>query len=140
MSRILGIDYGTKRIGIAISDPTGSLTQPLPFLNAHPFKTLIDELRSMVREKEIAQIVIGIPRNMDGSYGDAADRAREFTLRLQEALLIPITTVDERMTTIQASRQLRAAGKKAHQQKQHIDSASAEIILQTYLDSQQLNS
>ncbi len=135
MSRYLGLDYGTKRVGLALSDPSGMLATPLPHLAAHPFKSLLESLRTLIREKEISLIVVGIPRNMDGSYGPSAEAAEGFALRLRESLLVPVRTIDERLSTVQAEKLLREAGKNARQQRQHIDSASAQIILQSYLDS-----
>jgi putative Holliday junction resolvase len=135
MSRTLGVDYGSKRIGLALSDPEGMLASPIPHLAAHPFKSLLEQLRLLIRDKEISLIVVGIPRNMDGSYGPSADNAQQFALRLKESLLVPVTTVDERLSTVQAERLLRAGGKNSRQQRQQIDSASAQIILQSYLDS-----
>lgn len=135
MSRILALDFGTKRIGIALSDPTLSLASPLPFIDATPFKTLIEKLKLLIRDKEVVQILIGVPRNMDGSYGPSAEKALDFSLRLQELLLIPIKNIDERLSTVEAQRRLQEAGKNQKQQRSIIDSSSAVIILQSYLDS-----
>lgn len=135
MSRILALDFGTKRIGIALSDPTMSLASPLPFLDATPFKTLIEKLKQLIRDKEVVQILIGVPRNMDGSYGPSAEKALDFSRRLQELLLIPIKNIDERLSTVEAQRRLQEAGKNQKQQRSIIDSSSAVIILQSYLDS-----
>jgi putative holliday junction resolvase len=135
MSRILSLDFGTKRIGIALSDSTLTLASPLPFLDATKFNALIEQLKTLIREKEIALILVGIPRNMDGSYGPSAEKARDFSLRLKEKLLIPIQNVDERLSTVEAQRRLQEAGKNQKKQRTSIDSSSAVIILQSYLDS-----
>lgn len=135
MSRFLGLDYGTKRIGVAISDPTFTLASPLPYLDATPFTKVIGKLKEIIREKEVSQIIIGIPRNMDGSYGPASDNAKEFALRLKEMLTVPVKAVDERLSTVEASRRLHESGKKSKEQRAVIDSSSAVIILQSYLDS-----
>ncbi|MEM6823165.1 MAG: Holliday junction resolvase RuvX [Verrucomicrobiota bacterium] len=134
MSRLLGLDYGTERVGAALSDPTGTLATPIPFLRVKPFNKFLGELKRMVRENEVSLIVIGIPRNMDGTYGPAADNAREFARRVEETITIPIELFDERLTTVQAEKSLRASGKSAKKQKFLIDSAAAQIILQSYLD------
>jgi len=135
MSRILALDFGTKRIGIALSDPTLTLASPQPFLDAAPLKALIEKLKVLIREKEVIMILVGIPRNMDGSYGPSAEKAQDFTRRLTELLTVPIKTVDERLSTVEAQRKLQEAGKNQKQQRSIIDSSSAVVILQSYLDS-----
>jgi putative holliday junction resolvase len=135
MSRILALDFGTKRIGVAISDPTFSLASPLPYLNASPFKLLVENLKVLIKEREVVTILVGIPRNMDGSYGSSSEKALDFTRRLQELLIVPIKTIDERLSTVEAQRRLQEAGKNQKQQRPLIDSSSAVIILQSYLDS-----
>jgi putative Holliday junction resolvase len=136
MSRTLGVDYGeqTNRTGPLGSG--GNAGFPYSPSGGTPVqKSLLEQLRLLIRDKEISLIVVGIPRNMDGSYGPSADNAQQFALRLKESLLVPVTTVDERLSTVQAERLLRAGGKNSRQQRQQIDSASAQIILQSYLDS-----
>ncbi|MGF1679065.1 MAG: Holliday junction resolvase RuvX [Candidatus Methylacidiphilales bacterium] len=134
MSRYLGLDYGAKRVGAALSDPTGQIVTPIDPFPLEPFRKLVGSLKALIREKEVHQIVVGIPRNMDGSYGPSAEVAQDFSRRLSEVLPIPVTTFDERLTTVQASKALRESGKNAKAQKALIDSASAQIILQTYLE------
>ncbi len=135
MSRILALDFGTKRIGIALSDPTMSLASPHPFLDATPFKDFVDKIKTIVRTKEVIMILIGIPRNMDGSYGPSSEKALDFSRRLQDLLIVPIKTIDERLSTVEAQRRLQEAGKNQKQQRSVIDSSSAVVILQSYLDS-----
>jgi putative Holliday junction resolvase len=137
MSRYLSLDYGDKRIGVAVSDETRTLASPLPFLDAKPFKAFLANLKTIIREKEISLILIGMPRNMDGTYGPSAEKVREFIHHLKENILVPLQTIDERLSTVQASRALQEAGHNAKSQKSRIDSASAQILLQSYLDSQQ---
>lgn len=134
MSRYLGVDYGKERVGIALSDETGTMASPLEVLPLKPFRKFLGAMKRIIREHEISCIVVGIPRNMDGSYGPSAEAARDFATRLREALTVPIEPFDERLTTVQASKSLRDAGKSAKKQKKQIDSAAAQIILQTYLD------
>ena len=135
MSRYLCLDYGTKRIGVALSDETLSLASPAQYLEINPFKVFLEQLRKITTDKQVTLIVIGIPRNMDGSYGPAAEKAREFVSRLKELFVIPIVTVDERLSTVEASRRLQESGKNAKEQKSIIDSNAARIMLQSYLDS-----
>ena len=135
MSRYLCLDYGTKRVGVALSDETLSLASPAQYLEINPFKTFLAQLRKIITDKQVSLIVIGIPRNMDGSYGPSAEGARDFVSRLKELFVVPIVTVDERLSTVEASRRLQEAGKKAKDQKAIIDSNAARIMLQSYLDS-----
>ena len=131
---ILALDYGTKRIGVAVSDATRTLARPLPFLPAEPFGQLVKSLRAIVAEHGIETIIVGMPRNMDGSYGEAAQKVRAFISHLGRTILIPIQTIDERLSTVQAGRYLHEAGHKAKEQRTKIDSASAAVLLQAYLD------
>lgn len=135
MSRILAIDYGSKRVGLALSDPTGSLASPLPFVPATPFAKLYGTIKALVREKEIDLILVGLPRNMDGTYGPSARAAEEFARRLREVVVIPIRMIDERLSTVEASKKLREGGRDSRQQKTKIDSASAQVLLQSFLDT-----
>ena len=131
---ILALDYGTKRIGVAVSDATRSLARPLPFLPAEPFGKLVKDLKALLTEHKIETIVVGMPRNMDGSYGEASQKVRAFIAHLARTILIPIQTIDERLSTVQAGRYLHEAGHKAKDQRTKIDSASAAVLLQAYLD------
>lgn len=134
MSRILGVDYGTVRIGLALSDPTRTLASPMPHLENKSLSHVQTKLLELIRTHEIAKIVVGLPRNMDGSHGPAATHVRSFISQIQEALGVPIETEDERLTTIQASKQLSGIGLSHKDLRKKIDSSSAALILQQYLD------
>jgi putative Holliday junction resolvase len=133
--RILGLDYGTKRIGIAISDELKMIAQPLEFIPAEPFADALHRLKEILREKEVELIVIGMPRNMDGSYGPAALKVQEFTAALKGALTTPMRFWDERLTSAQANRFLIDAKVRRDQRKQKVDKTAAAILLQSYLDA-----
>jgi putative holliday junction resolvase len=133
--RILAIDHGTKRMGIALSDELGMTAQPLEFIPAEPFSDFIDRLKELIREKQVEQILVGMPRNMDGSYGPAAMKVREFVAVLKEIIPIPISTWDERLTSAQANRFLIQADVRRRDRKEKVDKAAAAILLQSYLDS-----
>ena len=133
--RILAIDHGTKRMGIAISDPSATIAQPLEFIPAEPFGDLLARLKEIIHEKEVEMILIGMPRNMDGSYGPAAQKVQEFVGVLKEALTIPLKTWDERLTSAQANRFLLEGNVRRQDRKQKVDKAAAAILLQSYLDS-----
>src|SRR6266568_4073033 len=102
--RILALDHGTKRIGVAVSDELKMIATPLEYIPAEPFAEFLARLREILRDKEVELILIGMPRNMDGSYGPAALKVQEFVAVLKAALTIPLKTLDERLTTVQAQR------------------------------------
>jgi putative Holliday junction resolvase len=135
MTRALGLDHGDARIGVAISDELGML--------AHPHSTIqvaegdpIPKIAELVAKERIGTIVLGMPRNMDGSYGPAAEKVRAFAEQLRSAVACPIKLWDERMTTKAAQRGLHAAGRNVKQSREVIDQAAAQLILQGWLDSQ----
>jgi putative Holliday junction resolvase len=132
--RILAIDYGTRRVGLALSDETGTIAQPLGFLSAEPASKLFDLLKKTVAERKVAEIVVGIPRNMNGTYGPAADQARDFAAALQQLVTVPIKTWDERLTTVQANRFLIETGMRREKRRERVDQTAAAILLQSYLD------
>ena len=133
--RVLAIDHGTKRMGIALSDPSGMIALPLEFIPAEPFNAFLDRLKKLIHEKEVEMILVGMPRNMDGSYGPAAAKVREFVAVLKETIAIPIQTWDERLTSAQANRFLIQADVSRKDRKQKVDQAAAAILLQSFLDS-----
>ena len=133
--RVLAIDHGTKRMGIAVSDELGMLAQPVGFIPAEPFEEFLAELKGLLAEREVEQVLVGMPRNMDGSYGPQALKVQDFVAVLKRAVSQPVKTWDERLTTVQAAGKLRASGKKARQQKEKVDAAAAAVLLQGYLDS-----
>lgn len=134
MSRLLGIDYGTVRIGLALSDPTGTLASPLPFLPNQSPQQVTQALSELIQTHQISALIIGLPRNMDGTYGPSAQKVRDFISQIQKDILLPITPIDERLTTAQASKQLMGIGLSQKQLRKKVDSSSACLILQQYLD------
>ncbi|MEQ1859921.1 MAG: Holliday junction resolvase RuvX [Chthoniobacteraceae bacterium] len=135
MTRSLGLDHGDARIGVAISDELGML--------AHPHSTIhvaegdpIPKIVELVAKEKIAMIVLGMPRNMDGTYGPAAEKVRAFAEKLRAATPCPLKLWDERMTTKAAQRGLHEAGKNTKQSRGMIDKAAAVLILQGWLDAQ----
>jgi putative holliday junction resolvase len=133
--RILAIDHGTKRIGLAISDELGVIAQPLEFVLAEPFDKFLARLREIIREKEVELLLVGMPRNMDGSYGPAALKVEEFVSVLNETVGIPIKMWDERLTSAQANRFLIQTNVRREKRKEKVDKTAAAILLQSYLDS-----
>ncbi len=133
--RVLALDYGTVRIGAALSDELGMLAHPLEYLAAEPMAGFIDRLKVLVREREVALILVGMPWNMDGSRGPAAQKVEAFVHLLKETIAIPIRTWDERLTTMQAHRMLAETGKRERERRGRVDSSAAAILLQSYLDA-----
>ena len=132
--RCLGIDFGSSRIGIAISDDLGMLAHPLEtILNNSAF---LPRLQKIVFEKGVSGIVVGIPRNMDGSYGPAAEKAKLFLSQLKSEFPdLRLIAWDERLTTVEAQRLLHAAGRDVKKSRPVIDQVAAQVLLQSYLDS-----
>src|SRR5579864_7964771 len=131
--RILALDHGTKRIGIAVSDELKMIAQPLEFVLAEPFLDFLERLKEIIAEKNVELLLVGMPRNMDGSYGPAAEKVRAFMAALKEVVTIPIKTWDERLTSTQANRYLIAANVRRDQRKEKVDKTAAAILLQSYL-------
>ncbi len=135
--RILALDHGTKRIGVAVSDETKTIAQPLEYIPAEPFGDFIERLRKLLLEKEIDLILIGMPRNMDGSYGPAAQKVEVFVGVLKTAVAVPIKLWDERLTSTMANRAMIQANVRRDKRKEKVDAMAAAILLQSYLDTGQ---
>lgn len=131
--RILGIDHGTVRIGLALSDELGMLAHPLETVSEPQGLRRISEV---VRDRGVTAVVLGLPLRLDGTEGSAAERVRLFLAALRPLIPaeIPIHLRDESLTTVTASGQLRAAGRKTKDHRPVIDQAAAAVILQEYLD------
>jgi len=132
--RILALDHGTKRIGVAVSDETRTIAQPLEYILAEPFADFLARLKTLLVEKEIDLVLIGLPRNMDGSYGPAAQKVEAFVAVLKTAITVPVKTWDERLTSAQANRVLIQAKVRRAKRKEKVDKMAAAILLQSYLD------
>ena len=133
MGRILGIDYGEKRVGLAVSDSSGTIALPLEILPRS--SQFIQSVKELMVDKDVDRIVVGLPRNMDGSLGPKAREVLAFKEELQEECRVPVETWDERLTTVQAIGELRRAGASRRKQAQTVDRIAAQILLQSYLDS-----
>ena len=133
--RLLGIDFGRARIGVAISDELQFLAHPLETIPAAGLEKAAARVAAIVREKNIDLVVVGLPRHMNGSLGEAADEANGFAEKLRSLLSCKVITWDERLSTVAAHRALQSAGKKSKQTKGYVDQVAAQMILQGYLDS-----
>ena len=134
--KILGVDFGDKRTGLAVSDVSGYLASGIGYVSPGGIEKTADEVARIALEKEVAAVVVGLPVNMDGSEGGRAARYRKFARLLDEALegSIPICLFDERMTTMTAARFLNETNTRGAKRKEVIDALSAQIILQNFID------
>ncbi|MFL6589626.1 MAG: Holliday junction resolvase RuvX [Chthoniobacterales bacterium] len=131
--RILGIDLGKARVGLAVSDELGMLAHPLETVPATD--DVLARIADIVAAKDIERIVIGLPRHMNGSMGTGAAEAVAFAEKLRGRVQCQVATWDERLTTIAANRALRESGRKARNSRGVVDQVAAQIILQSYLDA-----
>lgn len=135
--RVLGIDPGDVRTGLAISDDMRMMAHPLETASQQG-KALVAKIAAIVQERSVKEIVVGIPRNMDGSYGAAAEKTRALADEISAALPgVKVHFWDERLTTVAASRSLQNSGLNTRRQKKIIDQVAAQIILQSWLDRQE---
>ena len=136
--RILALDVGEKRIGVALSDPTGLLATPLTTIERKGQDSDIDAALRLATEHEVGEIVVGLPLSMSGRRGPQAGRVDAFVRALAERTDIPLKSVDERLSSVQAERMLRESGVEPSKNKSRIDSAAAAVVLQSYLDSRRI--
>lgn len=132
--RVVAIDLGKARVGIAVSDDLGLLAHPRPFLEGKSRKPLVAALAAMAREEGTQRFLVGLPLEMTGEEGPAARRVMAFAQELANATGIEIELVDERLTTVEAAQQLRASGINAREGKTRVDGVAASVILQSWLD------
>lgn len=134
--RILGIDYGDARIGLALSDESETLAGPIGTYKSQSMRKDIDYIAALAKEKQAGLIVLGLPINMDGSEGERANKTKSFGNVLSKVSGLPVVYRDERLTTVSAERTLIECNMRRDKRKQVIDTLSAQIILQSYLDAQ----
>jgi len=139
--RALGIDLGTKRIGVAVSDRSGTIASPLTVV-ARSGRVDDDHRRlaALVAEEEAEVVVVGLPRSMDGRDGPAAQGARHEAAQLATVVGVPVETYDERLTTVSAERVLRESGVRGQARRQVVDKVAAAVILQAWLDARRSRS
>jgi putative Holliday junction resolvase len=133
--RILGVDFGRVRIGIAVSDELGLLAHPVKTIPAS--RDAAKQIEEIAREKNVERVVIGLPRHMNGSVGEAAGEVLAFAEKLRKLLPCEVLTWDERLTTMAAHRALRDGGRTTRDSRNVVDQVAAQMILQGYLDGVQ---
>ena len=134
--RLIGLDIGEKRIGVALSDPLGIIASALTVIERTTDDAAIKQIIELARRNEVERIVIGLPRSLDGSLGKQAQTVQAFIELLKSNTELPIVTWDERFSTVAAERTLLEAGTKRDKRKKHRDAVAAAFILQGYLDSE----
>ena len=135
--RVLGIDLGSKRIGIAVSDRSGTIASPLLVLQrSGSTKKDHDNIRLLVEEEECEAVVVGLPLSMNGSIGKAASAALAETKQLATVVNVPVSTYDERLTTVSADRAMIEAKMNAQARRRVVDKVAAAVMLQSWLDRQ----
>lgn len=136
MERYLGIDLGEKRVGLAVSDPTLLIAQPLKTLQFTKIPKLIQELREIIDEYHISKIIVGLPLTMKGTYSQKTRQVMEIVEKMRVEISVPIVTYDERLTTVQAHQTMQQMGKKPSRERDKVDQLAAMMILQNYLDQE----
>ena len=131
--RVMAIDYGDARTGVAVSDPTGTLAGFTTVVQGHDPAAVATEVARLAREREAEELVLGFPRNMDGTEGARADLYRAFAQLVEEAAGLPVVLWDERRTTIEAHDILHANGRRMKAHKKTVDAVAAALILEGYL-------
>lgn len=136
--RILGLDYGSKTVGVAVSDPLGLTAQRLDTIwrkQENKLRQTLARIKELVDEYQIEQIALGYPKNMNNTVGERAEKALEFKEMLEKRTGLTVIMWDERLTTVEADRTLMEAGVRRENRKQYLDGLAAVFILQGYLDS-----
>jgi putative Holliday junction resolvase len=130
----LGLDIGDKRIGVALSDPDGILASPLTIINCQDDAADVEAIIDIISQQQVKQVIVGLPRSMDGSLGQQAEKVKAFTQKLSSHTEVSVEFRDERLTTVSAKRLMRAANTKKTKNKARYDAIAAALILQGYLD------
>lgn len=133
--RLLALDMGAVRIGVAVSDETGTLASGLPTLRAVGPRKDAQKVAALVAEHAAGEVVVGVPYRLDGSLGEQGERVLAFVERLRRVLRVPVTTRDERLTSVAADERLAEAGVKRRDRRDRLDQVAATILLQECLDA-----
>ena len=132
--RLLGIDVGTRRVGVALSDPTGVIAQSLTVLPRRSWEQVVGAVVALIRRHRVERVVVGLPLRLDGGEGEAAANVRKFADRLRDAVEIPVVLQDERLSTAEAERVMLEADVDRSTRRARRDAVAAALILQRYLD------
>ena len=138
MSRIMGLDFGSKTVGVAISDPLGITAQGIETITReqeNKLRRTLARIEALIQEYQVTSIVLGLPKNMNNTLGERAEKTLEFKAMLERRTGLEVTMWDERLTTVSAERTLIESGVRREHRKEYIDMIAAVYILQGYLDS-----
>lgn len=138
--RYLGLDLGTKTLGLALTDKTNTISSPYKTIRFHDYEELVEEIKKIVEEKEVGKFILGYPKNMNNSLGFAVERTNNFKAILEQNFDLPIILIDERLSTTEAENILIETDTKRMKRKEVIDAYAAAIILDTYLKESRDNS
>ena len=136
--RILGLDYGSKTVGVAVSDPLGLTAQGVETIwrkDENKLRQTLARIEQLIVEYQVERIVLGYPKNMNNTIGERALKSLEFKEKLERRTGLPVVMRDERLTTMEAERALIETGVRREKRKQHLDEMAAVLILQGYMDS-----
>ena len=139
--RIMGLDYGAKTLGVAVTDPLGMTAQPLETISRTSetkLRRTLARLEEIVREYQVEQIILGLPVHMDGSLGERAQKSLEFKIKLENRLHLPVILQDERLTTVAADEVLREMNVPGEERKKYIDKIAASYILEDYMSCREM--
>ena len=134
-SRILAVDFGDARTGLAATDWTGTISVPLPRIDSRDQQEVVRQVLEVALERDIEGLVVGMPLTLDGTVGERAQRTQQFVAQLRAAAASPVATIDESHTTDEAHERLKQGGMKAKKRKDHADSIAALVILERYRES-----
>ena len=134
MKRILGVDFGIARTGVAVTDPLGMMAQGVATISSRRVEKVLEDVVAYAKQYDVETIVVGLPKNMDGSLGERAEKTMEFKAMLERRIGLEVDLWDERLTTVAADRLMMEAGVRREDRKKYVDSIAATFILQGYLD------
>ena len=137
MKRIMGLDFGSKTVGVSVSDPLGITAQGVEIIRRtqeNKLRQTLARIESLIQEYEVGKIVLGFPKNMNNTIGDRAEKSLEFKGMLERRTGLPVELWDERLTTVEANRTLMESGVRREDRKEYVDKLAAVYILQGYLD------
>lgn len=136
--RVMGLDFGSKTVGVAISDPLGITAQPVEIVrrkSENKLRQTLARLEELIREYQVTQLVLGLPKNMNNTLGERAEKSLEFKEMLERRTGLPVVMWDERLTTVEANRALMEGNVRREDRGRYVDAIAAVLILQGYLDS-----
>ena len=135
--RIMGLDFGSKTVGVAVSDPLGITAQPIEIVrrkSENKLRQTLARIEELIREYQVTQLVLGLPKNMNNTLGERAEKSLEFKEMLERRTGLPVVMWDERLTTVEANRALMEGNVRREERGKYVDALAAVLILQGYLD------